>query len=92
MPNIDSIFRLAPRFWNTTLSKKETCSKGDTDIRELDFADLASPNESCDFILLPSLDGSGVPEDTVVLVQTVQVVSLPSRKGEKTKKPETSNY
>jgi hypothetical protein len=68
------------------------CSEGDTDIRELDLADLASTNESCDFILLPSLDSSGVPEDTVVLVQTVQVVSLPSKKCEKTKKPETPNY
>jgi len=92
VPNIDSMFRLALRFWNTTLIEKETCSKGDTNIRELDFANLASPNKSCDFVLLPSLDCGGVPEDTVVMVQTVQVVSMPMRKGEKTKIPESPHY
>ena len=92
MPNIDSMFRLAPRFWNTALIEKETCSKGDTNIRELDFANLASPNKSCDFVFLPSLDCGGVPQDTMVMVQTVQVVGVPTRKGEKTKIPESPYY
>ena len=92
MPNIDSMFRLEPRFWSTTLIEEGACLKRDTNIRELDFANLASPNKSCDFVLLPPLDGGGVPEDTVIVVQTVQAVSVPTRKGENTKIPESPHY
>jgi hypothetical protein len=60
-------------------------SKRDTNIRELDFANLASPNKSCDFVLLPPLDGGGVPEDTVVMVQTVQLSARLRGKGRKRK-------
>ena len=37
--------------------------KGYTNIRKLDFADLAPPNKSRHFVLLPCFDSSGVPEE-----------------------------
>jgi hypothetical protein len=44
------------------------CSRGDTNVRKLDLTNFATPDKSCDFVLLPPLDGSGVPEDTVEMV------------------------
>ena len=65
--------------------------KGYTNIRKLDFADLASPNKSRYLVLLPCFDSSSVPEDRVEMVEAVSFISLPSRKMVRTKIPEPSH-
>jgi hypothetical protein len=66
--------------------------RGYTNIRKLDFADLAPPNKSRHFVLLPCFDSSSVPEERVEMVEAVSFVSLPSRKTARTKIPETSHH
>jgi hypothetical protein len=65
--------------------------KGYTNIRKLDFANLAPPNKSRHFVLLPCFDSGSVPEERVEMVEAVSFISLPSRKTARTKIPETSH-
>ena len=54
--------------------------KGYTNIRKLDFADLAPPNKGRHFVLLPCFDSSSVAEERVEMVEAASFVSLPSKK------------
>ena len=90
VPSIDSTFRLAPRFCSITnkqnQKKGKALAEGDTNIRKLDFADLAPPNKSRHFVLLPCFDSCSVPGERVEMVEAVSFVSLPSRKTVRTKR------
>jgi hypothetical protein len=66
--------------------------KGYTNIRKLDFADLAPPNKSRHFVLFPRFDSSSVPEERVEMVEAVSFISLSGRKTVRTKIPEASHH
>jgi len=59
-----------------TIKKGKALKKGYTNVRKPDFTDLASPNKSCNFVLLPCFDSSSVPEKNVEMIEAVSFMSF----------------